>query len=280
MGVPAVFLKYRGRSPVVSGLFYPDDRKEIGTRIRSFGLERGVGGRAAAIIAPHGAWDLSGSAAASAFSAATGRADEVKRVVILGNIHRPETQGVFCSESFYFETPLGRLPVDPELTESLASCSTLFEVNDIPHLQETSVEVLLPMVQFCFPGTAIVPILMGGAQPRLISALARALKIILEPLMGSILLVISANISVHDNEQKARLGAETCIELLKENRIADFISGIYNGRISSRDGPLIAALLESGLVEDKTAQVVTDPLLSARGEWGDTTFYAGIAFTS
>jgi AmmeMemoRadiSam system protein B len=263
---------------VVSGLFYPDDRKEIGARIRSFGLERGVGGRAAAIIAPHGAWDLSGSVAAAAFSAATGRTNEVKRVVILGNVHRPQERGVFFSDSFYFETPLGRLPVDPEITESLASCSTLFEVNDIPHLQEASVEVLLPMVHFCFPGAAIVPILMGGAQPRLIAALARALRIILEPLMGSTLLVISANASIHDDEQAARLSAEICIQLLKENRVGDFISGIYDGRISSCGGPLIAALLESGLMADKTARLVTDSLLSAHGERGDTTFYAGIAF--
>ncbi|MDR2079169.1 MAG: AmmeMemoRadiSam system protein B [Treponema sp.] len=278
MGIPATFLKYRGRCPVVSGLFYPDDRRELKVRLRSFGLERGVGGRAVAIIAPHGAWDFSGSVAAAAFSAASGRAGEIRRVVILGNVHRPKEHGVFFSDSFYFETPLGRLPVDPELTESLASCSTLFEINDIPHLQESSVEVLLPLVQFCFPGVAIVPILMGGAQPRLISALARALRIILEPFMDSTLLVISANVSVNDDEQKARLSAETCIQLLKDNRVGDFISGIYDGRISSCGGPLIAALLESGLMADKTARLVTDPLLSARGESGHTAFYAGIAF--
>ncbi|WP_010260274.1 AmmeMemoRadiSam system protein B [Treponema primitia] len=280
MGVLTAFHKVKGRSPVVSGLFYPDDRAEMGTRIRALGLKRGVGGRASAIIAPHGAWDFSGSVAATAFSAAAGRANEVSRVVILGNVHRMEEPGVFFSDSHYFDTPLGRLPVDMELSESLASCSTLFEVNDIPHLQEIAVEVLLPLTQFCFPGAAIVPILMGGAQPWLISALARALRIILEPIMDSTLLVVSANVSIHDDEKAARLGAETCIQLLEENRIGDFISGIYDGRISSCGASLIASLLESGLMADKPARLVTGPLVSARGELGDTTYYAGIAFES
>ncbi|MFP3042464.1 AmmeMemoRadiSam system protein B [Treponema primitia] len=278
MGALTAFHKVKGRSPVVSGLFYPDDRVEMGARIGALGLKYGVGGRASAIIAPHGAWDFSGSVAATAFAAAAGRANEVSRVVILGNVYHRVEPGIFFSDSHYFDTPLGRLPVDLELSESLASCSTLFEVNDIPHLQEIAVEVLLPLTQFCFPRAAIVPILMGGAQPWLISALARALRIILEPLMASTLLVISANVSIHDDEKTARLGAETCIQLLEENRIGDFISGIYDGRISSCGASLIASLLESGLVADKPAHLVTGPLLSARGERGDTTYYAGIAF--
>jgi AmmeMemoRadiSam system protein B len=259
-------------------------------QLRAFGLESGgdEAGRAAAIIAPHGAWELSGAVAAAAFRAAAGRAagkapagkkgGAVSRVVILGNVHQLETPGVFFSDSHFFETPLGKLPVDMKLGEALRSCSTLFEVNDIPHLQETSVEVLLPLVQFCFPGAAILPILMGGKQPRLISALARALRVILEPIMANTLLVVSSNLSVHDDERMARSEAEACIQLLEEHRTAECIAGIHDGRISACGGALIASLLESGLMDGKTARLVTSPLVSGRGEWGNTTCYAGIAF--
>jgi AmmeMemoRadiSam system protein B len=282
MGALTTFLKAKGRSPVVSGLFYPDDRAELTARISAYGLESGIGGKAQAIIAPHGAWDLSGSLAAAAFSAAAGRAHNkpggISRVVILGNIHRIENPGVFFSDSHFFETPLGKLPVDLQICESLCSCSTLFEINDIPHLQETSVEVLLPLVQFCFPGAAIVPILVGGRQPKLISSLAWALRVILEPIMANTLLVISSNISIHHDEQTARTEAETCIRLLEENRTGEIIAGIYDGRISACGGALIASLLESGLMDGKPARFVTEPLVSARGERDDTTYYAGIAF--
>ncbi|GHV31515.1 hypothetical protein AGMMS4952_20410 [Spirochaetia bacterium] len=253
-------------------------------RLRAFGLESGVGdkagtgGGASAIIAPHGAWDFSGAVAAAAFSAAARGAGKVSRVVILGNIHQVEKPGVFFSDSHFFETPLGPLPVDLQLGESLRSCSTLFEVNDIPHLQETSVEVLLPMVRFCFPGAAIVPILAGGRQPGLISSLARALRIILEPIMANTLLVVSSNISIHPDEQMARRAAETCIQLLEENRKSELIAGLYDGRISACGGALIASLLESGLMDGKPARVVSGPQVRAQGERGDFTCYAGIAF--
>jgi AmmeMemoRadiSam system protein B len=276
-------LKKKGRTPVVSGLFYPDDTAEMEAHLRAFGLESGVGSagieyNASAIIAPHGAWALSGAVAAAAFSTAAGRADKISRVVILGNIHQLEKPGVFFSDSRFFETPLGKLPVDLRLCESLHSCSTLFELNDIPHLQETSVEVLLPMVQFCFPGAVIVPILVGGRQPRLISSLARALRVILEPIMASTLLVVSSNLSIHPDEQMARSSAETCIRLLEENRVDEFIAGLYDGRISACGGALIASLLESGLMDGKPARLVKGPLVSAQGEWGNVTCYAGIAF--
>jgi AmmeMemoRadiSam system protein B len=96
--------------------------------------------------------------------------------------------------------------------------------------------------------------------------------------MANTLLVVSSNLSIHDDEQMARREAETCIQLLEENRIAEFISGINDGRISSCGGALIASLLESGLMDGKTARFVTEPLVTAQGERGNTTCYAGIAF--
>jgi AmmeMemoRadiSam system protein B len=259
-------------------LFYPDERAELAAQLRGFGLERGVGGAASAIIAPHGAWELSGAVAAGAFRAAAGRSDRVSAVVILGNIHHAESPGVYFSDSNFFTTPLGRLRVDRDICESLVSCSTLFEINDIPHLQETSLEILLPMAGHCFPAAAIVPILMKGAQPRLIAALGRALRIILEPIMDTTLVVVSSNISIHADERTAREGAETCVRLLEKRQTRSFIAGLYDGRISSCGGALIAALLESGLVADKSAGVASGPLVSAKAEQGDTTYYAGIAF--
>jgi AmmeMemoRadiSam system protein B len=44
--------------------------------------------------------------------------------------------------------PLGDLPVDRESGEELASCSTIFEINDMPHLREFSIEVLLPFAKY------------------------------------------------------------------------------------------------------------------------------------
>ncbi|MDR1374145.1 MAG: AmmeMemoRadiSam system protein B [Treponema sp.] len=268
------------RSPIVAGLFYPEDRTAAAAALCSYGLEHGIGGYAKAIIAPHGAWEFSGSIAAAAFTAAAGRAARggVSRVAILGPSHHYTEEGLFLSDSDFFATSLGRLPVDRRLCSGLASCSTLFEYNDIPHLDESSIEVLLPFIRFCFPGASIIPILMSGSQPRFISALARALKITFEPNLEEFLLVVSSNLALDKDEERALLHAQNCRRLLEEGKNADLGRGIQDGSISACGGPLIAALLESGLFEGAAVRSLKDPLVMARAERGNITFYGALAF--
>jgi AmmeMemoRadiSam system protein B len=276
--------KEKIRSPVVGGLFYPDKKEELSARLRSFGFASADGGNAAAILAPHGAWDISGAIAGAAFSAAGGRMAErnhhkaLSGIVVLGTIHEPTETGLFLSDSDYFETPLGHILVDFELNQELASCSTLFEINDIPHLREHSIEVLLPFIRYFFPAVPIIPVLMGSSRYTLISALARALRIVLEPRMEEILLVVSCNLSKNPDDARSRLQAEECIRLLREGETEKFISGIYNGRISACGAALAASLLESGLLPDKKARLVSGPLHCAQDEDGQVIYYGAISF--
>ncbi|MDR2028349.1 MAG: AmmeMemoRadiSam system protein B [Treponema sp.] len=275
--------KIKVRSPVVAGLFYPDDKNCLEARLRSLGIE--CGGDAAAIIAPHGAWEFSGHIAGSAFLSASGRTRKrkdgkgISRVVLLGTIHTHPEEQIFLSDSSFFETPLGNLPVDLETEEELASCSTLFEINDIPHLREHSLEVLLPFIQFCFPDTAIVPILMGSSRISLVSALARALHIVFEPLMDQVLFVVSSNLSKNRDENIALIQARECIRLLEENETGKFVSGMYDGRISACGASLIAALLESGILNNREVRLLTEPMGKAYEDGGQTVYYGGVSFT-
>ncbi|MDR1277496.1 MAG: AmmeMemoRadiSam system protein B, partial [Treponema sp.] len=208
-----ILIAEKVRSPMVGGMFYPEDDTEARARISGFGVKRKTGGHAGAIVAPHGAWDISGKIAGDAFFAAGGRFSPgggagVSRVVALGPIHGAVGPGVFLSDSDYFETPLGRLPVDLRMGDEILSRDSRFELNDIPHLREHSLEVLLPFIKYCFPETSIVPILMGGSQPALISALAAVLRTVFEPLMSDTLLVVSCNLSVNNDAGRAKTQAE------------------------------------------------------------------------
>jgi hypothetical protein len=66
----------------------------------------------------------------------------------------PVVEGLFYSDSAFFDAPLGKLPVDQEFSAELESSCTLFEMNGIPHLTEHFLEVLLPLVKFCCGGTS------------------------------------------------------------------------------------------------------------------------------
>jgi AmmeMemoRadiSam system protein B len=273
----------RIRSPIVGGMFYPEDETETIDRLISFGAEKETGSRAAAIIAPHGAWDISGSIAGAAFSAAAGRSGAgekggISRAVILGTVHDKNENGIFLSESDFFQTPLGNLPVDREFCDELLSCNTLFELNDIPHLREHSIEVLLPFIKYYFPQASIVPILMGNSRQILISTLARALELVFEPVMEDTLVVVSCNLSMNNDENLARIQAEECVRLLLEKKTAEFSAGIQNGRISACGGALAATLLESGLVNRLEASFASGGLIHAKGEENKTVYYGAISY--
>ncbi|MDR2759315.1 MAG: AmmeMemoRadiSam system protein B [Spirochaetaceae bacterium] len=284
MGRIWVSAKEKIRSPVVAGMFYPDEKEAVESRLQSFGLKKGTGTNALAIVVPHGAWDLSGAVAATAFSADTDEETEnyktgdISRVVILGPIHTAGEAGIFFSDSNFFQTPLGRLPVDLKLSEELASCSTYFEINDIPHLKEHSVEVLLPFVKFCFPRVSIVPILISGSKPSQLFALARALWIVLGPIMDNTLLIVSTGFSKSQDEKTALLQAEEFIRLLREKDHEALVSRIYDRRISACGGALMAAVLQSGLLDDTRVSVLPARPVAARGDEGQIVYYSAVSF--
>jgi AmmeMemoRadiSam system protein B len=271
----------RNRSPVVDGLFYPEDSNVLKAHIRSWGIEPDSrrGGRAGVILAPHGAWELTGEIAGAAFAPVAGRGKnhpEVTKVVLLGPIHQGGYTGLYLSDSAYFETPLGSLPVDQKLNRELASCSTLFEINDMPHLVEYSLEVLLPLVKYCYPSAAIIPILMGSSRPVLVSGLAGALNLILKNRMARTLLVVSSNFAANPDPQKARLEADEFIRLLKNKNPGEFLAAFKAGRVSACGAAILAGLLESGLLGERSFTM--GPLSAALGEKGETVYYGALTF--
>jgi len=270
----------RVRSPIVDGLFYPEDMAGVLAYMREIGLEPGKGGMARAIVAPHGAWEISGSLAGAAFAAAGGRTGgkSPARVVIMGPVHDDRAEGIFLTHSHSFQTPLGDIPVDEEASRWLESLSPLFEVNDIPHLQEHSIEVLLPFVKYYFPQAAIVPILMGRPREQDIAVLAHALRTVFEPIMTDTLLVVSFNLAMHPGEAAALNMAGECLRLFREGRHAELCMALQNGQIASCGGALVSSLLKSGLMDTARPRVVSDSLLSARGKDNQTVYYSAFSF--
>jgi len=268
------------RPPIVDGLFYPEDSAAALAYMKKAGLKHGKGGLARAIIAPHGAWEISGSLAGAAFASAGGRVGRKSpsRVVIMGPIHENNEEGIFLTNSHLYQTPLGDIMVDQEASEWLESYSPLIKVNDIPHLYEHSIEVLLPFVKYCFPQTPVVPILMGGHRKQHIRVLANALRAIFEPEIENTLLVVSFNLGVHSKESTALNMAQECQQLFKDGKHDDLRAAFQEGRITGCGGALVTALLQSGLVDTAHPRLVSDLLLSAKGEKDKSVYYGAFSF--
>ena len=276
-----IALDKRVRSPIMDGLFYPEDTANVLAYMQNIGLKRGKGGLAKAIIAPHGAWEISGSVAGAAFASAAGRTGHKSpsRVVIMGPIHDNRDDGIFLSDSHSFQTPLGDIAVDQMASGWLESYSPLFKVNDIPHLREHSIEILLPFIKYCFPHAAIVPVLLGQKsslhEGKRISALAHALRAVFAPIMADTLIVISFNLIAQGGTPDM---AEECLRLFRERKHDELCLALQNGTITGCGNALFAALLQSGLLNSARPRIPSESLLSAKDEQNRTVYYSAFSF--
>jgi len=270
----------RVRAPIVDGLFYPEDSAGVLSYIRGAGLRRGRGGAAQAIIAPHGAWEISGGLAAAAFASAAGRANRKNpsRVVLMGPIHNPREEGVFLSNSHSFQTPLGEVSVDQETSGWIEAYSPLIEADDIPHLHEHSIEVLLPFAKYFFPNAAIVPILLGGQKKHHVSVIANALHAVFAPAMEETLFVVSFNMTVYPESPEGLGTVEECMRLFREGRLKKLRSAFESGGITGCGGALVTALMQSSLLDGTCPRLASESLLSARGESDKTVYYGAFSF--
>ncbi len=121
--------------------------------------ESKVTGRRLGIIAPHAGYTFSGRSAGAAFAQLKGH--QFHRVVVLGISHRQFVKGASILAVKAYTTPLGKIPVDTEVTAKLLKHS-LFKTQARAHYGEHSVENELPFLTHVL-GTdwKLVPILIG-----------------------------------------------------------------------------------------------------------------------
>jgi len=167
------------RQPVAAGRFYPAD-KEILTKdlSRLFESCKKTPGNwnVRAIISPHAGYMYSGKIAAAAFSIIPKNA-VYKNIFIIGSSHVMYFDGASVYNAGDFITPLGKVKVNKEIADKLILNNKVFNFPTNAHLQEHSIEVQLPLVQYYFKDkTMIVPVIIGTDNERTVKKIAEALQ--------------------------------------------------------------------------------------------------------
>lgn len=179
------------RHPAVAGLFYAAAPQDLNDDVVRYLNAAGSGYEKMPkmLIVPHAGYQYSAPAAAQAYRPLADFAGRIKTVILLGPAHWAAVKGAALSSADWFVTPLGKVPVDRELTASLSSVKG-FAVNDAAHKDEHSLEVQLPFLQKVLGDFKIVPIVYGALNPQ---DTAEALRPYLEE--DGTLLVVSADLS-------------------------------------------------------------------------------------
>lgn len=187
----------RVRQPAVAGTFYPSDGATLGAAVENllWGVPTAPPPRG--MIVPHAGYIYSGPVAASAYALLRDGAPAIERVVLAGPAHFVPLDGAAVPAATGWRTPLGLVPIDPDLVQRARSLGAL--VDDKPHAAEHALEVQLPFLQVVLGNdVAILPLAVGVADARWVGDLLGAL---IEP---GVLLVVSTDLSHYYSDETAK----------------------------------------------------------------------------
>lgn len=207
--------------PAVAGTFYPSESGALKSKLQQLFTQAGARARifsnkeyiVGALMAPHAGYVYSGEVAASVYRQ-LGEDAVYNRVFLIGSSHRASFRGASVYTQGDYLTPLGSVEVDEAVGQALIKGSSLFNDNASPHLQEHSLEVQLPFLQYRLKHSfKLVPIVIGTNDPLVCKELAEALR---PWFTEDNLFVISTDFSHYPSYEEARkIDEHTLMTILK-----------------------------------------------------------------
>jgi len=267
------------RNPTVAGMFYPDEPKRLINEIEQCFLtnpgpltvptpsdtESSLFG----VIVPHAGFRFSGGISAHAFKTIK-EAGLFDVFIILGPNHQGIGSRVALSPHDSWQTPLGKIPVDTVLKNTLPG--GIIELDDLSYSnQENSIEVQLPFLQYIYRGHhfSIAPIVMALQDHHTSKKTGEQLAKIIKTDERRICVIASTDLS-HEGvgygrippkdlrvDEYARTQDGYAVKKILQGDSAGLIDVIYEKNISMCGyGPVIALLSAAKICDNTTVELL------------------------
>ena len=289
------------RKPAVAGQFYESDPGLLNDELSILfancadSEQCPDGKKVRAIISPHAGYLYSGQSAAKVF-ALFKKNFNYKRVVVIAPSHRLPFSGLATSTYTVYQTPLGDIPVDTEISEQL-SRSPVISMRNQAHEYEHALEVQLPFLQKITENLPIsqkikiVPLICGALDSESAKLAAEALLPYWNP---ETLWIISSDFThyggsfgylpfrdnIPENLKKLDLGAVEYITNLDFKGFSDYIEQTGATICGANPVKLLLKCIEISRQDDKVTAQLIDYTTSGEltGDYSHCVSYAGIAF--
>ena len=161
------------RKAVVAGTFYPKNKTELKEQLKKFFSNSSTQTKKTnAVIAPHAGYIYSGKTAAKSYSFL----EKAETFVLIGPNHTGLGEEISIYPEGKWATPLGEIEIDAVLAKDIAKKIPEAELEEEAHLEEHSIEVQLPFLQYLFGGKfKIVPICIATDERQALKGLAEAI---------------------------------------------------------------------------------------------------------
>lgn len=154
------------RRAAVAGAFYRGEADALGAQVDALLVPAGrreprLSGPKALIV-PHAGYIYSGAVAGRAYGELAAARGVVKRVVLLGPVHRVAVSGLALPGASEFDTPLGRVAIDAAAAAAIGDLPQVL-TSPAAHAHEHALEVQLPFLQRVLGNFTLLPLAVGNA---------------------------------------------------------------------------------------------------------------------
>lgn len=199
------------RPPAVAGRFYPSDPQALAAEVQAYLSEPSPGKkakRAIGCIAPHAGYTYSGHVAGAVFA----RVQVPARCIVLCPNHTGMGVPLAIMSAGFWDTPLGNIPLDSALAESLKNRFPALEEDEAAHRAEHSAEVELPFLLSRQPKLTFVPIALGTQNFDVLEQLGYAVADAVAALEEEVLIVASSDMNHYESDAITRVKDHRAIE--------------------------------------------------------------------
>lgn len=262
------------RKPVVAGRFYPGTKQAWEAEVRSYIPLAPSPRKALLAMLPHAGYAYSGGVAGKTLSAVI----PTETVLLLGPNHTGVGRPLALWPDGRWLLPGAHLEVDEKLAKSIFEAAPAIQTDHLAHLQEHSLEVLLPFLWAVRPQTRIVP--LAVAEPRLDVLLdtARKLAGMLQKRTAPVLILVSSDMSHFVSAKQARELDGLALQAALERDPEKLYATVRDQRISMCGMlPMVLGLAAANVLGATQARLIAYATSGdVTGEYSQVVGYAGV----
>ncbi len=231
------------KEPNVSGTFYPQNKNKLSAMIdkmiagvKPFTTNEHISG----IICPHAGYIYSGKIAAGSYKAIYGK--KYSTVIILAPSHYFNSNYAAVYPTGFFKTPLGKVPVNTNISSKLLKNSDYFKAQTNVFEREHAIEVQLPFLQKSLKNFSIVPIIIFPSNYSYYEHIGDILASIVSD-REDILIIASTDMSHFHNQAKANFMDKTTLALITAGNAPDLFDNLKKGNCELCGGAAVITLM-------------------------------------
>ncbi len=241
------------RKPAVAGQFYPSDTKELSELIdwcylHPIGPGKGppappTRADLVAVVCPHAGYVYSGPVAAHSYLHVSSL-KKPELIVIVAPNHYGIGSGVSTFKDGVWETPLGRISVDPAATKALADSAEIVAFDPDAHRLEHSLEVQLPFLQKIYGDSVpLLPVSLVFQDIDTAKSISKALAKVVRGRRA--VLVASSDFTHYESAEDARKKDTALVQQILKMDLEGFYSTLEALNVTACGFGAIATVMES-----------------------------------